>query len=197
MRIVGGIHRGRKLAAPEGRDVRPTSDRARESVFNILEHRLEGGLNGRTVLDVFAGTGAYGLEALSRGARHVSFIDNAPASLAAVRANIRALGAERAATVLNQDATRPSPPPPAAEAPCAVVFLDPPYSQNLAAPALSALHARGWVAADAVVVVEVGKKEPFESPKEFTILDERQYGAARIVFLRPNDATGNAGEEEL
>lgn len=188
MRIVGGIHRGRKLTAPEGRDLRPTSDRARESVFNILEHRLEGGLRGRAVLDAFAGTGGYGLEALSRGARHAAFIDNAPASLAVLRTNIRTLGAERAVTVLNQDAARPSPPPPAAEAPCSVVFLDPPYGQNLAAPALSALHTRGWVAPDAVIVVEVGKKEPFEAPAAFTVLDERNYGAARIVILRPTGA---------
>lgn len=185
MRIVGGTHRGRKLAAPEGREVRPTSDRARESVFNILEHRLEGGLRGRTVLDAFAGTGGYGLEALSRGAAHVTFIDNAPASLAAIRANIRALGVERTATVLNQDATRPAPPPPAAGAPCSVAFVDPPYLQDLAAPALAALAQRGWLAPDALAVVEVGKKEPFPAPPGFDLLDERVYGAARIVFLRP------------
>lgn len=183
MRIVGGTHRGRKLTAPDGRDVRPTSDRTRESVFNILNHRLEGGLTGKTAVDAFCGTGAYGLEALSRGAVHVTFLDTAPASLNAVRANIKALNVHAHCTVLQQDATRATPPPPAAGAPCAVAFLDPPYNQGLAASALVRLADQGWIADGALCVVEVARKEAFDAPEGFTLEDERGYGAARVVLL--------------
>lgn len=183
MRIVGGTHRGRKLAQPEGRVLRPTSDRTRESLFNILEHRLEGGLKGRSVLDAFAGTGAVGLEALSRGAAHVTFLENASASLVLLKENIRTMTAHVATTIMQQDATRPPPPPPVCAAPCSVVFLDPPYNQGQGEPALVALLSKGWIADDAVVVVEVARKEPFTPPDGFTIDDERVYGAARLVIL--------------
>jgi 16S rRNA (guanine966-N2)-methyltransferase len=183
VRIVAGKYRGRRLAAPEGRDLRPTADRTRESVFNILQSRLEGGMVGRTVLDVFAGTGAYGLEALSRGAAHATFIENAPASLAALKDNIRALGVHTETTVLQQDATGATAPPPVAGAPCAVVFVDPPYDQGLGVPALIRLAAQGWIADGATVVVEVARKEPFVPPQGFEAVAERTYGAARVVIL--------------
>lgn len=183
MRIVGGTHRGRKLAVPTDRDIRPTSDRARESVFNILEHRLEGGFTGKTVLDAFAGTGANGLEALSRGATHVAFIDNARKSLALAQENIRTLSAQTETTVLQQDATQATQPPPTAGAPCDVVFLDPPYHQNLAGLALRRLAEQGWLADGALCVVEIARKETFDAPEGFTAVDERTYGAARVILL--------------
>jgi len=184
MRIVGGSHRGRRLVAPPGEAVRPTSDRAREALFDILSH---GGFAaagipfaGKAVLDAFAGTGALGLEALSRGAAQAFFIDSERDALAALRRNIAALGEEERAQVIAGDPTRP----PRAGAACALVFLDPPYNSGLAAPALAALGEAGWLAPDALAVVEVAAREPFIPPPGFTIIDERRYGAARLVFLR-------------
>lgn len=185
MRIVGGRHRGRPLRAPGGRDLRPTSDRAREAIFNILAHGMEDfELDGASVVDVFAGTGALGLEALSRGAAHATFIDDDGRAMRAVRGNAAALGERGAVTLLTLDAARLPPPPLAAQAPCGLAFLDPPYGAGLAAPALEGLAARGWIAPGAVCVVELAAREPFAPPATFTAVDERTYGPARVVFLR-------------
>lgn len=183
MRIVGGEFRGRRLTVPEGRDIRPTSDRAREAVFNILVHGL--GLEWETlsVLDVFAGTGAVGLEALSRGAAHATFIDNNGAAIHCIRENAGLVGAARTVSVLKLDATRLPPPPLVAEAPCGLAFLDPPYGSGLVAPTLVALAARGWIGPGAISVVEMGAKEAFKAPDGFATLDDRRYGAARVLFL--------------
>ncbi len=184
MRIVGGRHRGRALRAPEGGDLRPTADRVREAVFNILEHGIGGfRVAGVTALDVFAGTGALGLEALSRGAVHATFIDNHPAALDCVRSNAAALGEEAAATCLKADAARLPPPPAAAGAPCSLAFLDAPYGSALTVPALEALDAGGWLGAGAVCVVETATGEALDAPHAFELLDARTYGAARITFL--------------
>jgi 16S rRNA (guanine966-N2)-methyltransferase len=183
MRIIAGRHRGRALTAPEGRTVRPTSDRAREALFDILAHgRFADGpaYEDALVLDAFAGTGAFGLEALSRGARGASFIEKDRAAIAALRANIASLGEERQAAVLTADALRPPPAP----APVALAFLDPPYGEDLAAPALAALVRAGWFAAGALIVVELAAKQDLETPADFTTLEERRYGAARLMFLR-------------
>jgi 16S rRNA (guanine966-N2)-methyltransferase len=184
LRIVGGVHRGRRLAAPSGEAVRPTSDRAREALFNILSHGrfAAAGLPfaDRPVLDAFAGTGALGLEALSRGAGSAAFIENGREALAALRRNVAALGEGDRAHILAGDATRP----PRAAFACAVAFLDPPYKSGLAAPALTALAASGWLAADALAVVEIAAGEELPPPPGFAILDQRVYGAARLVFLR-------------
>ena len=183
MRIIAGRHRGRALKAPEGLDVRPTSDRAREALFDILAHGRFADrpvFEDARVLDAFAGTGAFGLEALSRGADHASFIEKDRAALAALRANIAALGEEKRAAVLPGDA---GAPPPAGQ-PVTLAFLDPPYGQDLAPAALAALAARGWLAPGALVVVEAAAREKLEPPAEFTLLQERRYGAARLVFLR-------------
>src|SRR5437762_6373793 len=141
MRIVGGVHRGRRLVAPPGEAVRPTSDRAREALFNILSHGsfAASGLPfaDRPVLDAFAGTGAFGLEALSRGASAAAFIENGREALAALRRNIAVLGEEDRAHVCAGDATRS----PRATFACALAFLDPPYRSGLAAPALTAFAA--------------------------------------------------------
>ena len=194
LRIVGGVHRGRRLAAPSGEAVRPTSDRAREALFNILSHGsfAAAGLPfaDRPVLDAFAGTGAFGLEALSRGASAAAFIENGREALAALRRNIAALGEEDRAHVVGGDATRP----PRAPFACALAFLDPPYRSGLAGPALTALAAAGWLAPDALAVVEIAASEEFPSPAGFVRLGERVYGAARLVFLRRQGPS--AGEQQ-
>jgi 16S rRNA (guanine966-N2)-methyltransferase len=190
LRIVGGVHRGRRLIAPPGEAVRPTSDRAREALFNILSHGnfAASGLPfaGRPVLDAFAGTGAVGLEALSRGASAAAFMEDGRDALTVLRRNVAALGEEERAHVVAGDATRP---PPAALV-CAIAFLDPPYHNGLAAPALAALAAAGWLTADALAVVEVAAREDLPTPVAFAVIDERIYGAARLVFLRRERATG-------
>ncbi len=185
VRIVGGRHRGRRLAAPGGSDTRPTTDRTRESLFNILGHADWGPdgadlLEGAIVVDAFCGTGALGLEALSRGAAHASFLDVGRAALDAVRANVAALGEGANAAVLRADATRP----PTAARPCTLAFLDPPYGQDLAPRALAGLAKAGWLAPGAVLVVEVAGRDPLPLPPGFVELDERRYGDTRVQFLR-------------
>jgi 16S rRNA (guanine966-N2)-methyltransferase len=184
MRIVGGRHRGRRLVAPPGDAVRPTSDRAREALFNILSHGEFAAAGqpfaGENVVDAFAGTGALGLEALSRGAARAAFIETDRAALSALRRNLAALDEEDAADVIAGDATRP----PRAPYACALAFLDPPYRSELATPALTALATAGWLAPQALAIVEIAAKEPFSPPSGFAMIDARVYGAARLVFLR-------------
>ena len=185
MRIVAGRHRGRRLEAPAGLDVRPTSDRAREALFNILEHgRFSGDgtspLLGAVVLDAFAGSGALGLEALSRGARQLTCMETSAAARSAVRANAKALGDAGRVTVLQADATKP----PAAAAACDLVFLDPPYRSGLAAAALPALASRGWITDGTICVVELAADEDLAAPAGFAGADERRYGKAKLLFLR-------------
>ena len=184
MRIVGGRHRGRPLRPPlDG--IRPTSDRARESVFNILEHGIDWeGFAGTSVVDLFAGTGALGLEALSRGASRATFIDTDGQALKEIRRSAAALGEASAIVPLKLDATRLAPPPRVVEAPAALAFLDAPYESGLAAPALAGLAAKGWIEAGSVCVVEVAANEALQPPPRYAAVDERAYGAARIVFLR-------------
>lgn len=185
MRIVGGRFRGKLLTAPEGREeVRPTSDRAREAVFNVLLHRFQGRdgfmLSESRVLDVFAGTGALGLEALSRGARHVTFLERGPQALLALKANIRSMRAEADCSVIAGDALKP----PQAKQTVSLVFLDPPYAQPLCSPVLTALAGRGWLAPGAVVVAETARDADPVTPDGFTTVDVRDYGKARVTFLR-------------
>ena len=187
MRIIAGKHRGRRLAAPPGRALRPTADRAREALFNVLAHGLgESRLDwlDLEVADVFAGTGAFGLEALSRGAGHATFIDSDAAALDVVRRNARTLGEDEHITLVQCDACHPIPPPRGA---CGLVFLDPPYGGGLAAPALAALATSGWLGPGAIAVIELGAKEDFTPPAGFTALDARRHGAARLAFLRWED----------
>ena len=188
MRIVGGRHRGRRLFAPPGDTVRPTSDRAREALFNILSHgRLaaEGiPFAGTAVLDAFAGTGALGLEALSRGAAEAVFFERDPEAFAILRKNVATLGETAHAQIMPYDATRP----PRAGLRCAVAFLDPPYRSGLAAPALQAIEATGWLEPDALVVIEISAREQLMPPPGFVLIDERVYGAARLLFLRHEGA---------
>jgi 16S rRNA (guanine966-N2)-methyltransferase len=184
MRIIAGRHRGRTLLAPEGDAVRPTSDRAREALFNILAH---GDLAAAgppyadaTVLDAFAGTGAFGLEALSRGAAAAVFIERSRPAIAVLRRNIAALGEDARSLVVIADAAAP----PKAGAPASLAFLDPPYGKGLASPALAALASAGWLAQDALAIVEVPAAEALSPPVGFATLDERRYGVAKLIFLR-------------
>jgi 16S rRNA (guanine966-N2)-methyltransferase len=192
MRIVAGRHRGRRLLAPQGETVRPTSDRAREALFNILSHgqlAAEGILFAEAaVLDAFAGTGALGLEALSRGAAEAAFIEQDREALATLRRNIAALGEDGRARIVPGDATRP----PRAPSAYALVFLDPPYRSGLAAAALTALDAAGWLAPESLAVVELAAREELVPPIRFFLVDERVYGAARLVFLRRGEIMGEA-----
>jgi len=183
MRIVAGRHRGRVLMTPGGQNTRPTSDRAREALFNIIDHG-EPRLVGERVLDAFAGSGALGFEALSRGAGHATFLENDGQAFAVIYANAKKLEVDGQVSVLRADAANP----PKAPAPCRFVFIDPPYKSGLARPTLTALQDQGWIAPFALVVVEVAAGEPFVSPIEvLTIVDERTYGAARLVFLRSGE----------
>ena len=178
-RIIAGAWRGRKLVAPIGLETRPTGARARQAVFDILLHAPWAGgefLRGARVLDVFAGTGAYGLEALSRGAVAVDFIEQAPAALAALRKNIAACRAADATRVVGGDVF--SVPVGTAHG---LVFLDPPYGQDLVAKALAVLSARGWLAAGAVIVAELGPGDEVKLPE---VLAERVHGKARLIFGR-------------
>jgi len=183
MRIVAGRHRGRRIAAPPGDAVRPTSERAREALFNILAHgRLAAApdLAEARVLDAFAGTGALGLEALSRGARFATFIEKDRQARDALEANIRTLGETSRTRIFAGDATAP----PRADGPYDLVFLDPPYRSGLAAPALEALRGAGWLAPGALIVAELAARDDFEPPSGFDLLEERRYGAGRLIFLR-------------
>ncbi|MGF1611516.1 MAG: 16S rRNA (guanine(966)-N(2))-methyltransferase RsmD [Kiloniellales bacterium] len=187
MRIVGGRHRGRRIVAPEGRAVRPTADRTREALFDILTQGrvLQPGqaLRETHLLDAFAGSGALGLEALSRGAPHVTFMESFAPALAALRQNVLALGELERASVYRADVLRP-PRRPAELAPCGIVLMDPPYNQGLAGPALEALAAAGWLAPGALVSVELMKTEAFEPPAGFELVDQRKYGRGQLIFLR-------------
>lgn len=185
MRIIAGKHRGRRLRVPRGTELRPTADRVREAVFNILGHHPEvPDLDDAVVLDVFAGTGAYGLESLSRGAALAVFVDRDPLALKGIRSNAAALNEEEKAVLFRLDAARLADPPTAARAPAALAFLDPPYGLGLAVPALEGLKSRGWIGTGAVCVVEVAAREAFAPPDGFAPLDERTYSIARVAFLR-------------
>lgn len=190
LRIIAGTHRGRKLTPLEGGNVRPTAGRAREAIFNILAHAAFAPrpvYEDAIVLDAFAGSGALGLEALSRGARFVSFMERDRIARGILTANVTALGATRQAAVLAADALRP----PRASAPASLIFLDPPYAEDWASPALTALAAAQWLLPEAITVVELAAKRDFIPPADFAPLDERRYGAAKIVFLRYSAATAS------
>lgn len=181
MRIVAGSLRGRRIEAPSGKDVaRPTTDRVREALFNILAHGDYPDLEGAVVLDAFAGSGALGFEALSRGAASVTFMDTATASGAAVRRNAAALGVQDRVTFLLADATRP----PRTSASCDLVLMDPPYGQGLADPALEALGAKGWIAGGAAAVVETASGDNFTPPEDYAETSRRTYGKSMLIFLK-------------
>ncbi len=180
MRIVGGRWRGHRLKTPADDRVRPTTNRVRESRFNVLAHRDPPALAGAVVLDLFAGTGALGLEALSRGAARAVFVDLDPRSLALVRENVAALGAEPSCEILRADATRLHARPLGAT----LAFLDAPYGRGLVGPALEAAARGGWLAAGALAVIESPAGEAVALPAGFTLDDDRRYGGTRLVLAQ-------------
>lgn len=187
MRVTGGKLGGRRLIAPDDARVRPTSDRTRQAIFNILEHRdfdIGFTVENAAVADLFAGTGALGIEALSRGARFCLLVDDNAESRALQRENIEALGLTGATKIWRRDATDLGPLGAGAGGPFNLVFLDPPYRKNLVAPALKSLRDGGWLAEGALLVVETAKSEIFDA-EGFDRLDKRDYGDTEVSFLTP------------
>ncbi len=181
MRIVAGNHKGARIAAPKDRRIRPTSDRIRESVFNILVHGITGfSLEGARVLDLFAGTGALGLEALSRGGSYGVFIDEAPAARGIIRENIQNLHLAGKTKIWRRNACDLGPA--GKLIPFDLVFADPPYGRNLGSAALASALDGGWMAPAAVVVLEEGAGCDIRFPAGISCLDERRYGATKILI---------------
>jgi 16S rRNA (guanine966-N2)-methyltransferase len=184
MRIVGGRLRGRALTAPKSAAIRPTADRLRESLFNILAHGYGDPVSGARVLDLFAGTGALGLEAVSRGAAFALFVDDGAEARALVRANVEALGLGGVTRVFRRDATRLGAAHPIE--PFGLAFADPPYGHGLADQALAAARDGGWLTPDALVVVEEAVDATFAAPDGFDELERRAYDDTELIFLRYN-----------
>jgi 16S rRNA (guanine966-N2)-methyltransferase len=182
MRIVGGRLRSRPLAGPTSDAVRPTSDRSREALFNILTHAYGDPMSGARVLDLFAGTGALGLEALSRGAAHALFVDEGVQARALLRQNIETLGLGGVTRIFRRDATKLGPAHPLE--PFDLVFLDPPYGKGLAEKALASAREGGWLKPEALIVVEEAVEAGFTAPDGFEELERRRYDDTEFVFLR-------------
>jgi 16S rRNA (guanine966-N2)-methyltransferase len=189
MRIVAGTFRGRPLVAPKGQLTRPTADRTRQALFNVLAHApWSSGLDGLRVIDVFAGSGALGLEAMSHGADFCLFVDRDEAARAAIGANVGVLKLGDCTRIDRRDATTLSARTAADGGPFDIAFLDPPYGKGLGEAALARLLAGDWLAPDALAVLERGAGDPVPTPEGFELLDERTWGAARVSFLRASPA---------
>jgi 16S rRNA (guanine966-N2)-methyltransferase len=191
MRIIAGKFRCARLVAPEGRNIRPTSDRVRESLFNVLAHGIEGfAFEGAQVIDLFAGTGALGLEALSRGARFCLFVEDEAEARGLIRENVEALGLTGATKIFRRDATQ------LGEAgklgPFDLAFLDPPYGKGLGERALAALANGGWLRAGAICVLEERAGTAITLPEAFVVLDERRWGDTQVSLLRYQPAARSA-----
>jgi 16S rRNA (guanine966-N2)-methyltransferase len=182
MRIVGGRFRGRALEAPKSQAIRPTADRLRETLFNILAHAYGNPVEGARVLDLFAGTGALGLEALSRGAAFVLFVDDGADARALLRGNVDALGAGGTSKVYRRDATALGPVSPLE--PFALAFLDPPYGKGLAERALTSAREGNWLMPNALIVVEEAAESKFAPPEGFEEIERRDYSETELIFLR-------------
>jgi len=182
MRIVGGRLGGRTLAAPKSQNIRPTGDRLRESLFNILAHGYDDAIAGARVLDLFAGTGALGLEAMSRGAAFALFIDDGAEARALIRQNVEALGLGGITRIFRRDATQLGAVHP--NEPFGLVFVDPPYRKGLAERALVSLRDGGWLAPDALVIVEEATDSGFAAPEGFIEMERRRYDDTEFTFLR-------------
>jgi 16S rRNA (guanine966-N2)-methyltransferase len=181
MRIVGGEFRGRPLATPRTNAIRPTTDRTREAVFNVLAHRFPDRLEGARVLDLFAGTGALGLEAMSRGASFCMFIEDSAEGRGLIRANVEAFGLTGRTKIFRRDATG------LGEAgtvqPFGLIFADPPYGKGLGERALRSARTGGWLMPGALCVVEEAAAAAFEPGEGFSVIDERDYGETTIRFI--------------
>jgi 16S rRNA (guanine966-N2)-methyltransferase len=182
MRIVGGEFRGRPLAGPSVGGTRPTSDRARETIFDILAHRFGNPVAGARVLDLFAGTGALGLEALSRGAASCLMVEQSAEARGTIRRNVEALGLTGRARIFRRDATKLGEI--GTLAPFGLFFADPPYRRDLAEAALAAAAKGGWLTPDAVGVIEEAADIDVVLPPGFTVLHQRSIGDTQLLFLR-------------
>jgi len=182
MRVVGGRLRSRTIAGPKGDGLRPTADRLRESLFNILAHGYGDPISGPRVLDLFAGTGALGIEAISRGASYALFVDDGVEARALLRDNVESLGLGGVTRIFRRDATKLGPVHPLE--PFSLAFLDPPYGNGLAEKALASARAGGWLTPGALAVVEEAADAGFAAPDGFAELERRQYDDTELVFLR-------------
>jgi 16S rRNA (guanine966-N2)-methyltransferase len=182
MRIVAGKFRGRNLQGPKSNLIRPTSDRLREAIFNILVHAYGDPITGARVMDLFAGTGALGLEALSRGAKFALFVEETVEARGIIRENVEALGVIGISNVFRRDAAKLGPRGPID--PFDLVFCDPPYGQGLAEKALTGARAGGWLNPEALIVVEDAAEPGFKTPDGFEELERRVYDDTAVSFLR-------------
>lgn len=182
MRVVGGALKGRRLATPKSDAIRPTTDRARESLFNILEHAYPGSIEGARVLDLFSGTGALGIESISRGAAYCLFVEQDIAARALIRENVEALGLQGCTRIFRRDATHMGPI--GTMQPFRLVFADPPYGKGLGEKAVASLLAGGWLEKGALVVVEETASNPFQLPEGLTLLDRRIYASSSLSICR-------------
>ena len=194
MRIVGGRLRGRTLAGPKSQSIRPTADRLRESLFNILRHSYGDPITGARVLDLFAGTGALGIEALSHGAAFALLIDDGAEARALLRENVTTLGLGGVTKIFRRDATKLGPVAPLE--PFSLAFLDPPYGQNLAERALASAHTGRWLTPDALIVVEEAVKSAFAAPEGFSELERRRYDDTEFVILRASRSEAVVGDNQ-
>lgn len=184
MRIVGGRHKGRNIKSPSGHNTRPTSDQARESIFNILSHADYSPAldDDARIMDVFAGSGALGLEGISRGAGFCLFVETEPRARAAIRDNVDTMGLAGITRLHRRDATKLRIEPSNFKGPFTHIFLDPPYHKNLATPVLRRLREQSLISEDAVIVFEMSTEEEPNLSK-FIVHDTRIWGAAKVVFL--------------
>ncbi len=182
MRIVGGRLRGRALATPKSQAIRPTADRLREALFNILVHAYGDPVSGARVLDLFAGTGALGLEATSRGAAFALFVDDGAEARALLRQNVEALSLAAVTRIFRRDATKLGPAHPLA--PFSLAFLDPPYGQGLAEKALASARDGGWLIDEALIVVEEAAGAAFKAPDGYEEIERRTYDDTEFTILR-------------
>ncbi|MGQ4275258.1 16S rRNA (guanine(966)-N(2))-methyltransferase RsmD [Terrihabitans sp. B22-R8] len=182
MRIVAGRFRGRALLTPKTSTIRPTSDRLREALFNVLSHAYDDPVRDARVLDLFAGTGALGIEALSRGAAHVQFVDDSVEARGLLRGNVEAFGIAGISRIFRRDATKLGTAHPVA--PFSLAFADPPYGKGLGEQALKSAREGGWLVPGALVVMEEAADIAFEPPSGFVPLETRTYGDSQVMFLR-------------
>lgn len=179
MRIIGGKYRGKKLIAPNDASIRPTTDRMRETLFNMLEHGSGPGIRGAKILDLFAGTGALGIEALSRGAGHVTFIDNNPRSMKLIKQNTALIKSPENTTYLTIDGAKISK----TQDPFDIIFIDPPYHKEMIGPVLANIHEQELLSDDGLIIIEYSSSENVEIPEYFSELKSRKIGDASFSIL--------------
>jgi len=182
MRVVGGKFRGRALATPRSHDIRPTSDRLRESLFNILAHSYDLPQPTTRVLDLFAGTGALGIEAISRGAAHALFVESGVEGRGVIRENMETFGLNGVARILRRDASDLGAA--GTIAPFDLVFLDPPYGKGLGEKAVASAATGGWLKPGALCILEELAAAAIETPPTFEVLDRRKSGDTQLIFLK-------------